>query len=202
MSKEITYHWGEDQLTIHLGKRLDPRLRAIFWAEAIFTSTLAIVFIMRAFKGGEIWLRWVTGIGGVALCMIAVLRFLSRMAYREHLILDSKHFTIIQKSFLSTQVERYLWTEMGPLHYIGKPPKTDHPLKGQSFDMGFDSNEHIIQCLHPEGNLYFKYNRYPVRFGRNVYSWDAEEMVRMMQLYAGDKMRLGAEWKMLMQEQE
>ena len=92
---------------------------------------------------------------------------------------------------------------MGPLHYVGKPEKTDHPLKGECYDyFGLETHEHLLQSLHHEGNLYFNYEGFPIRFARGVYSWHAEEMVRMMQLYTGNTLKLGPEWERMLQEQE
>jgi hypothetical protein len=92
---------------------------------------------------------------------------------------------------------------MGHLHYFGKEKKTAHPLKGKNIDYwGFEAQEHVIQQIYQEGSLYFNYNGFAIRFGRNIYSWHAEEVVRMMCLYAGEKLHLGTEWIDLMQEHE
>ncbi len=203
MAKDITYNWGRDHLLIDLGYRLEPRVRALFWAELTLTFSMASVFLMKAFPFSGQWMHWATGVGAVVLYLLAAWRFLSRMAYREQLLVENAHFTIIQTTFLKKQVHRYLWTEMGHLHYASNPKKTDHPLKGKHIDYwGFDTQEHVVQRLYQEGNLYFNYDGYAVRFGRNIYSWHAEEIVRMICLYAGDRLHLGAEWRNLMQEHE
>ena len=203
MAKDITYHWGENHLLIDLGRRLEPRVRILFWSEFLFTCGMATIFMLKALLLTTQWTQWATGMGSSVLYLLAAWRFLSRMAYREELLLENAHFTIIQTTFLKKQVQRYLWTEIGHIHYVGKDKKTDHPLKGRNFDYwGFETHEQVIQRLHQEGNLYFNYDGYAVRFGRNVYSWHAEEMVRMMKLYIGDKLQLGAEWRYIMQEHE
>ena len=203
MSQDITYHWGENHLFIDLGHRLERRVRILFWTELIITCGMASIILFTAFPLNRQWTHLATGVGAAVLYLLAAWRFLSRMAYRESLYLDDTHFTIVQSTFLKKQVQRYLWTEMGHLHYIGKDKKTDHPLKGAHYDYwGFETHEHVIQQLYQEGNLYFKYAGFSVRFGRNVYSWHAEEIVRIMRLYAGDKLHLGAEWSYIMQEHE
>jgi hypothetical protein len=203
LAQDITYNWGEQHLLIDLGRRLEKKVRILFWAELIITSSMASIFLMTAFPLTRQWTQWATCIGAAILYMLAAWRFLSRIAYREQLVLDNSHFTIIQSTFFRKQVHRYLWSEMGHLHYIGKDKKTDHPLKGKAFDYwGFETHEHVIQQIYQEGNLYFKYNGYSVRFGRNVFSWHAEEIVRIMRLYAGDKLHLGTEWIYMMQEHE
>ncbi len=82
--------------------------------------------------------------------------------------------------------------------------KTDHPLKGNSFDyFGFETQEQLIQNLHHEGNLYFDTqdgNR--IFFAPCVYSWDAEKMVQMMRIYTDGSLKLGPEWDEMLQEQE
>lgn len=203
MAKDITYHWGREHLLIDLGHRLEPRVRALFWAELVLTCSMASIFLIKAFPFTGQWIHWATGVGAATLYLLAAWRFASRMAYREQLVIETGHFTIIQTTFLKKQVQRFLWTEMGHLHYMGNEQKTDHPLKGKNFDYwGFDTQEQVIQRLYHEGNLYFNYEGYMVRFGRNIYSWHAEEIVRMIALYAGDKLHLGAEWRVLMQEHE
>ncbi len=152
MANDIKYLWGEQHLLIDLGRRLEPRIRILFWSE---------------------------------------------------LLLEADHFTIIQSTFLKKQVQRYRWQDMGHLHYVGRDKKTDHPLKGRYYDYwGFETHEQVIQRLHQEGSMHFDYKGLPVRFGRNIYSWHAEEIVRMMKLFTGDKLQLGADWRYLMQEHE
>ena len=203
MAHDITYNWGEHHLLIDLGHRIEKRVRLLFWAELFITCTMASVFLLMAFGLNRQWIQWTTCIGVSAIYIMAAWRFLSRITYREQIVLDNAHFTIIQSTFFRKQVQHYSWNEMGHLHYIGKDKKTDHPLKGKTIDYwGFEAHEHVIQQIHHEGNLYFKYNGYSVRFGRNIYSWHAEEIVRIMRLYAGDKLHLGTEWIYLMQEHE
>jgi hypothetical protein len=89
------------------------------------------------------------------------------------------------------------------LHYEGKGAKTDHPLKGKCFDyFGFETQEHLIQSLHHDGNMYFDTIEGRIYFAAGVYSWDAEEMVQMMKLFIGPVLKLGPEWKEMLQEQE
>jgi hypothetical protein len=203
LANDITYHWGNDHLRIDLGQRLEPRIRVLFWAELVLTCGMASTFLAKAFPFQGQWIHWATFAGAATLYLLAAWRFLSRMAYREQLIIENAHFTIIQTTFFKKQVQRFLWTDMGHLHYACRDKKTDHPLKGKHFDYwGFDTQEHLIQRLYQEGNLYFNYDGYMIRFGRNIYSWHAEEIVRMIRLYAGERLHLSAEWRDLMQEHE
>lgn len=203
MSKNITYHWGDTQLLISLGNRLQRRIKILFLAEFLLTAGMATTFLLQALPLSGKVAHWVAAIGSAVLYLMASYRLLSRMFETEKLLLDKTDLVIVRKTPFSLHSARYSWKDMGPLHYTGKGQKTDHPLKGHSFDyFGFETHEHLVQSLHHDGNLSFTYNGYTVRFARGVYSWDAEDMVYIMKLYAGNMLHLGPEWEQMLQAQE
>ncbi len=204
-NRDITYHWGKDNLLISLGNRTEPRIKMLFLAEFLLTSGIATVFLLRSMPLSAGLSNVITCIGSAMLYLLSAYRFLSRIFFSEKIIVDKQYLTIVQHSFFMRNISRYKWRYMGPLHYIGKEVKTDHPLKGKCYDyFGFETQEHLIQSLHHSGNLYFNYgDDLAVRFARGVYSWDAEEMVRMIHLFSGPSvLRLGPEWEQMLQEQE
>lgn len=201
MKAKIRYLWGKDHLLIDLGNRIEPRIRVIYWIEFLTTLGIATIFVLQSYKLQDNWLHFLASIALSLLSLVAVYRFLSRMFNSEQIRISDTHFTIIKRSPFTLRTSDYDWEGMGALHYRGKDAKTDHPLKGNSFDyFGFDAQEQLVQDLHHDGNLYFEYNGSPVRFARGIYSWHAEEIVRMIRLYSGTMLQLGAEWKYLMQE--
>jgi hypothetical protein len=201
MPDRIIYNWGDDHLQIQLGRRIETRIKALFWGEFIFTTGMATIFLLQALPiSSNLW-HVLASFGAAALYALASYRFISRMFFREEVWLDMEYLTLVTSTPFKRRIKRYEWPAIGPLHYTGKASKTDHPLKGNCYDyFGFETQERLVQDLHPEGNLYFNYGGFSVRFARNVYSWDAEEMVRMMRIYAGSNLRLGPEWKRMIQE--
>lgn len=200
---KISYRWGDDHLIISLGNRIQPRIKLLFWAEFVFTTGMATIFLKEALPVYQNMLHAIAAIGSSILYLLAAYRFLSRMFYEEKLLVDSNSLIVIERTPFSLKTRSYKWDDIGPLHYVGKPSKTDHPLKGNSFDyLGFETQEHLIQSLHHEGNMYFNYRGFAVRFARGVYSWNAEEIVRMMKLYVGEELLLGPEWAKMTQEHE
>lgn len=206
--KGVSYHWGEHHLLIDLGARIEPRLRVLFWVELLITCGIATVFLVEALPslaaraGDHLWVRWASCIGAAALYGLAAVRFLQRISFRERLVVDDTHLTLVQKDFFSHRSRSYDRRQMSALHYVGKDGKTDHPLAGRHFDYwGFETHERLVQALHGEGSLFFTYRGgFPVRFGRGLYSWDAEEVVRMMRLYCGKSLQLGPEWERMLEE--
>ena len=200
--RSITYYWGDHSLLITLGNRTNKRVRILYLVEFIFTTAMATIFLMQSLPLQHNFIHWAACIGSSLIYLLAANRFLTRLFFTEQLLLDQQCFTIVRKSLFSQNIKRYDWRQIGALHYEGKGRKTDHPLKGLSFDyLGFETQEHLIQSLHHDGNLYFDTKEGRVYFAPNVYSWDAEEMVQMMKLYIGTSLQLGPEWKEMLQEQ-
>jgi hypothetical protein len=193
---DITYNWGTDFLLIELGNRINSRIKALFWAEFIVTLGMASIFLIGAIVSSKGYSDIITAAGATVLYGVAAYRFLSRMFQNEKLVLDKESLLIIVNTPFRKNIRTFSWRHIGPLHYVGKATKTDHPLKGKSFDyLGFDTQEHLIQSLHHEGNMYFEYGGRAVPFAKGVYSWDAEEMIHMMKIFSGAKLKLGPEWQ-------
>lgn len=182
---------------------MNRRVKALYIAELVFTLGMATVFLLQSIPHRQHLLGWLALIGASCLYLFASYRFLARIFFSEQLLVDNLHLTITRKTLFSKQINRYNWYQLGPLHYEGKGKKTDHPLKGNSFDyFGFETQEHLIQSLHHEGNLYFERKEGRVYFAPNLYSWDAEKMIQMIKLYSGDALKLGPEWKDMLPEEE
>lgn len=200
---KISYHWGDNCLYIYLGNRVETRIKILFWAEFVLTAGWATIFLFRAIPISAGAINTLTAIGASLLYMLAAYRLLSRVFFTEKLLLRPNTLDIITRTPFSYRSKSFEWAHMGPLHYVGQGKKTDHPLNGKCYDyFGFETQEKLIHKLHNEGNLYFNYGGFSVRFGKGVYSWNAEEVVNMMKLYVGNKLLLGPEWEQMVQEQE
>ncbi len=201
MKTKIRYCWGEDHLLIDLGNRTEPRIRILYWIEFLITVGIATIFLLQSIAMRADWMSLLAAVCIGVIYLLAAYRFFSRMFYKEKIIVTELQLVISRQTPFRKRFRNYEWKRMGVLHYKGKEDKTDHPLKGKCFDyFGFDTQERLVQDLHHDGNLYFSYEGIPVRFARGIYSWHAEEIVRMIRLYSGSALRLGAEWKTLMEE--
>ena len=201
--KGITYLWGKEDLQIHLGNRIENRIRIVYWAEFLVAIGMATIVVLQSLKLESSVAQLLIDAGACALYTIASYRFLSRMYFKEQIVVTTTQFHIIRQTPFARYHQSFDWRYMSPLRYIGKDRKTDHPLKGGCFDyFGFDTQEKLVQDLHHDGNLYFEYRGMPIRFARGVYTWHAEEIVRMIQLHAGQLLVLDDELQSILQETE
>ncbi len=199
MKKSIQYNWGEDFLEIDLGNRVESRARTILVMELVITIAMATVFLLRAFQMEQGLISFLLCLGACMLYGIASYRFISRISFREKLIITESHLAHVKRTPVAKKYSYYDWRCVGTLHYIGKDIRTQHSLLHSYDPFGLDRNEKLALDLHHEGNLFFFYKEQPIRFARGIYSWHAEEIVRMIQLYTGSSLKLGAEWEYLME---
>lgn len=204
MKKDIAYYWGGEDLQIDLGNRVDSRIKIILSVEFAVTIAMATVFFLRSFQVEQRYISFFLAAGAVVLYLMASYRFLSRIYYQEKIIITQDHFTLIVKTFLSSKRTSYDWKNIGTLHYVGKDFRNMALFGDQeSYDyLNFSKQELLVNDIHHSGNLLFYYKGNGVRFARGIYSWHAEEIVRMIQLYTGSSLKLGAEWEYLMETSE
>jgi hypothetical protein len=175
----------------------------LYVVEFLFTVAMATVFLLEPLPSRLVFVHWAACFGASVLYLLAAYRFLARIFFSEKILLEQNSLTLIRKTIFAQRVRHFDWRFIGALHYEGKVAKTDHPLKGKCFDyFGFETQEHLIQSLHDDGNMYFDSIEGRVYFAAGVYSWTAEEMVQLMKLYMGASLQLGPEWQEMLQEQE
>ncbi|HTN47398.1 MAG TPA: hypothetical protein VL098_13695 [Flavipsychrobacter sp.] len=198
---DIQYLWGEDRLEIDLGNRVASRIKMILCGEFVITVSMATVFLLRSFQVQMWGVGLLLGIGASVLYVLASYRLASRIYYREKIEITPHHFVLTTQTLISKKTYAYDWRCIGTLHYIGKD--IQNTCGSDCYDyLNFNKHELLLQDLHHSGNLFFTYKDEPVRFARGIYSWHAEEIVRMIQLYAGNNLKLGAEWKHLIETSE
>lgn len=175
----------------------------MYVVEFAVTCVMATVFLLQSFPFSNSVIHWVSVVGASLLYILASYRFFTRIFFNEQLVLDTQYITLVKKTFLSRQVNRYDWKHIGEMHFEAKTKKVGHPLKGKYFDyFGFDAPGHFVRVHRQEGILYFDTYDGRIYFAGGVSASDAEKLVQIMKLYLGAQLKLGPEWKEMLQEQE
>lgn len=202
MSNKIKYYWGENRLEIDLGNRVSSRVRRILIGELLISLAIVLLFAFKAYHHSDRLISSLNAVGATLMFSIAIYRFLSRYFYNEKLILVSEQFIITTKRYFHQTKQTYYWQDMGAIHYSGFDDCST--MSCESYDcLNFKSQKLLLRDLHQEGNLHFVYKEATtVSFARGVYTWDAEEIIRMIQLFAGDGIQFGKEWEHIGQATE
>lgn len=201
--QKITYLWGNNSLLINMGNRANGRVRALSVFEFLCTATLATIFFIQSFPLKNNYFHWITGSCAVVLYVLASRRLLQKFYLTEKILLEENCISFITKNIFSEKVKTYDYRLLRELHYEGPAAKTDHPLKGRTFDYwGFDTQEKLLQSMQQNCHLYFETREGRLYFAQGVYSWDAEEMVQMMRIFMGSHLLLGPEWEQMLQTHE
>jgi hypothetical protein len=84
-------------------------------------------------------------------------------------------------NLFSSKRQRFERAGITQLRYVPPPELTEHPLAGKTFDyLGFQVQDQVINQMHGDNKLAFDYDGRTVAFGKNCYSWHADELKELI----------------------
>ena len=129
-------------------------------------------------------------LGFVLLSIVVFFRFFRRATEFEKLIIDATQLTIVKGSIFGNSKAFYELSKISNFSHLAKPVLTDHPLNGQSFDyFGFQTEQKVINEMHGDNRISFKYGDKYITFGKDVYSWEFEEIEIAIYNVSGNDLR-------------
>ena len=176
-----------DGRIIILSEALDNRAKILNLIYFVLLTSFGIFFIKMPLKGNT--LNWgiftfiVIASGGY---LFAAYRFVNKALQKEKLILNKNTLTISRSGFLTSKKDIYEVNQISNFRHLDKPEITKHPLAGQSFDyFGFQTEQEVINEMLGDNRLAFDYNNKTIKFGENIYSWDYEKLLILIQEITG-----------------
>lgn len=165
----------------------DKLLYLIYAMAFIFTSLIFIwVFL---YENMDLFVTLLV-LGFVILLIVVFFRFFRRATEFEKLIIDATQLTIVKGSFFGTSKAFYELSKISNFSHLEKPVLTDHPLNGQSFDyFGFQTEQNVINEMHGDNRISFKYGDKYITFGKDVFSWEFEEIEIAIYNVSGNDLR-------------
>jgi hypothetical protein len=102
------------------------------------------------------------------------------------LIVDPQNFTLLNESLWGKQSKKFLLEHVNEIFFVGAENYTQHPLDGNFVDIaGTRSMESLVRYQITDGNIMLIYGKRQIRFGKNIPSWDTEEIVAAIEKYTG-----------------
>lgn len=167
----------------HTEPKKGRRIKVLFVFEGFILLCLGINYVPKLF---ELELRqdFIAILLFTAIEILTIfggIRLVIKVFDQEKIIVSPETFKIKIRKWLRTRTKEYLLDEITDISYAGYTTKTDHPLKGQSYDyLGFETREMEITKLHDDGNLRLTQGNKTIVFGQNINTWDAQQISNVL----------------------
>jgi hypothetical protein len=180
----MTVQTFEHGTLIILSKPFDTRAKALYLAYSIVFGVGGIFFLVLLFyeylpMAGTIFL-----LAGIIAQFVGSYRFGRSALLTERLFIDAKELILMVKGFKTMKRDVFDLTSVTQFRFLDKPVMAPHPLAGQSFDyLGFQTEQHVINEMYGDNRLAFDFDGRVIQFGKNVYSWDYDEILQVLRSY-------------------
>ena len=113
----------------------------------------------------------------VAGYIIAGYRFATNASRTSTILVTPCTIEFTEQCWFYKRKKKYDIAGISGFRYIERPVLTPHPLAGISFDyLGFQTAQQAINALYGDNRIAFDYNRETISFGKELYSWDFEDL--------------------------
>jgi len=180
----MTVQTFEHGTLIILSKPFDTRAKALYLAYSIVFG-VGGVFLL-----GSLFYEYLPIAGTMVLlaCIIAQFvgsyRFGRSAMLQEEIFIDAKELILMVKGIGTMKRQVFDLASVTDIRFLDKPVMAPHPLAGESFDyLGFQTEQQVINEMHGDNRLAYDYNGRTVKFGKNIYSWDFDEILQLLRSY-------------------
>jgi hypothetical protein len=176
---------------IRLSSPFSSRTRILDFVYAINFLVAAIAFTyLFISEWHEVVMAAIIAVLGIVAFTIGFYRFINKATETEKIFINKKEFEIINSSLLKVDKKSFLIGNISDFRFLEKERYEPHPLKGETFDyLGFQTEQQVIQDLHSEGRASFIYNGRQVRFGKELASWEFNELEVLLYEASGNDLR-------------
>jgi hypothetical protein len=109
--------------------------------------------------------------------IVAGYRFANNASRTKTILVTSNMLEFTEQCWFYRRRQKYDIARISNFRFIERPVLTPHPLAGISFDyLGFQTAQQVINELYGDDRIAFDYNDITISFGKNLYSWDYEEL--------------------------
>lgn len=118
--------------------------------------------------------------------VLLAVKFLEQVFYSEFLLLDQAGITVVLKTFLREKQTYFQLSSITRLGFAGQVAYTHNAMHNPVFDItGLEASEKELQYVIDDGTLTIESAEKNLRFGKNMNSWDAEDIINQIEKYFG-----------------
>ncbi len=170
---------------------LQPKIKPIIKAVLSLRGFLMLLIALGALHTGITFLKEsllvaLICFAGFVLFVILAKKFLEQVFYHEYLELKPEGISLHYKTFLQQKETFFEKENIKQFGFAGQVPYTHNAMHNPVFDItGLEASEKELQYVIDKGTLEIETEDGKHRFGKNMASWDAEEIIAQVEQYYG-----------------
>lgn len=139
-----------------------------------------------SYSGMTVFLIVLLVLMGFAAVQFMIARsFIKKLTEQEILRVTERDITITLASLFGSKDKVFPLDKIKEIGVADDENFTPHPLEDNNAAIQLMVNERLIRYQITDGNMYISDGKESVRFGKQIPSWDAEEIVEKIEQYTG-----------------
>ncbi len=127
-------------------------------------------------------------IGAAILFFYISKKYFRNVFYKEQIIVEGDKLIVSNKSWGTEKVYEFSINDINFFGHVGMREYTEHPMNNNVVDFtGLGTGERELQYLIDDGTIEISTEDEVLRFGKNMSSWDTEEVIAKIEKYTNRK---------------
>jgi hypothetical protein len=119
------------------------------------------------------------------LYFVLAKRYLGKVFYKEFILVSPEQLVVVHKTWWEEKKHEFEIKDISFFSFAGYFEYTKHPMDNKIVDFtGLGVGERELQFIIDEGTLEIETPEKVLRFGKEVPSWDAEEIIKEAEAHA------------------
>ena len=178
-----------DPLIINLKPKIKSAIKIGFVFQGVLILLLTIALFSLSIQAFlSITIISILCIVGAIIYFIVGRNYLRNVFYKEQITVSKNELTIIYKSLGINKTYDFDLNDIKYFGHVGTVEYTEHPMNNPIIDFtGLGVGERELQFLIDDGTIEIATSDETIRFGKNMTSWDTEEIIEQIEQYTGKK---------------
>ena len=127
-------------------------------------------------------------IGAAILFFYISKKYFQNVFYKEQIMVEGDKLIVSNKSWGTEKVYEFNMNDISFFGHVGMREYTEHPMNNNVVDFtGLGTGERELQYLIDDGTIEISTEDEVLRFGKNMSSWDTEEVITKIEKYTNRK---------------
>ena len=202
MEENLKFTETDSQLTVEIVPVIKPIEKIVFIVKTVFYVGIGIgLMAVLIFQMRDLSFILLGFFAILAVYFLVGRTYFNNTFYKEIIEITKKDITVIDQYPFSKKLKTFPIADISHIGFVGQRKYTPHPLDGNTMDFnGFATMEKEMQYLIKDGTIEIFYNGAGRRFGKNLPSWDAEEIIEKITAFTGNNLSIDDKLEQMLEE--